>query len=196
MKVKFILVGVILIAASIFYLVFLRSIAFYGTRIVHEDKPLGFFLNQYDKTTQIQISNLQPSDIPIDALDIKELEKRYDGQVVKWNLIVNEAYDSFTDVIGNCYRVLQINPIDNQHLPININFQGTNCKFWKGIKSGDSISIIGEINIQEWVVSKEKPYKTNIVNEIRPMVVKHNSSYYVDKALPKHLRQQLLSTYD
>jgi len=196
MKIRAIIIILIaLLIAFVFYWVFIRGVGLYGTKIVYEDKSLGFFLNQYDKTLRIQIANTQPSDVTIGA-NVKGLEEKYDGQIVKWDLIVNESYDSFTDVVGNCYRVLQINSIDDQHLPINISFQGTNCKFWREIKNGDSISVVGEMNIEEWIVNEEKPYKTKVVNEIRPMVVKHNSSYYADTALLKHLRQQLLSTYE
>lgn len=196
---KIITIGIVLlIAVSIFtlYEFFIVGIRIHGTRIVYESKPLGFFQNDYNHASQIDISNFQPEEITKNGSTINELESKYNGKIIKWNLKVDEAFDSFTDVIGNCYRVLQINPADAQQILISIDYQGTNCKFWKAIQKGDSITVIGEIEIHEVVMANRGPRKTEIINDVRPMAIKHNNNYYLNGSLPQSIKNQLLERMD
>ena len=199
MKQKIVTVGVILlITISIFslYEFFIVGIRIHGTRIVYESKPLGFFQNDYINISRLEISNVQLEEIIKNSSTAKELENKYNGKIIKWNLKIDEAFDSSTDVIGNCYRVLQVKPASTQQILVNIDYQGTNCKFWEAIQRGDLIKVIGEIEIKEMAVGHEKPYKTEIINDVRPMAVKHNNSYYLNGFLPQSIKTQLLERID
>ena len=176
-------------------------------RKVYRDKPLGFYhaldLNQIDgvQKSTAHVSTLQPSNIALDNQEIIELEKTYNGQIVKWNLRVEELGGTESDVIPSCNIWLKVLPENGTPLPVPIairthsvptGLSSNVCHFWEGLKKGELITVIGELDFTK--MARENPRTVWTELHIRPMVVESKDSLYIDDNLSKSVREQLLGT--
>ena len=167
------------------------------------DKPLGFYLNSnlnnYGhgvKISKVAISTLQPTDIATDTHGIAALKKAYGGQIVKWDLsVANEFHDGrSSDVIGTCNVWLEVLPKDMATfvIPVLVRSHSVKaCDFWEGLRKSTTITVVGELDFE--TMAKDNGYTEDQLH-IRPMVVKHENSYYVDGNLPRSITDSLLAT--
>ncbi len=155
------------------------------TKVVYEENASVSY--RYGKMSQLNISTVEPADTMTGLLFVDWLEEKYDGTIVNWKLSIEEAFDSFTDVLGNCYRILYSKTAGDRDIPIHVSFQGLNCQFWERINSGDSIQVIGEI---DFAASNIEPL--NVVNNLQPLMVRHKDTYFTFKGLPRKIRKQLI----
>ena len=194
--VKAILIFTILVIA-LFLINPLRKLITYKTTDVFEDKPLGYFVQDYDKVDDFRISDLMPENVNVqDFVYEKVRYKKYEN-IIYWTLKADEYFEGHTDVLGICRYHFYVYPKDNVSSSIEIDHQGDSCGFWENIKKGDTIQVIGEVvtSKRNWTeAGKLEKYATDYVIEVRPMIIKHSNKIYLDTSLPTSIRFKLLES--
>lgn len=171
-----------------------RKFVLYKTNSVFEDKPLGFFVHEYNDVDQFRITTLQPQDVDVQEFSYEKVRYKKYGNIIKWTLKADEYFKGHTDVIGICRYHFYVYPNDKVESSIEIDHQGGSCDFWENIKQGDTIDVIGEVitSKSNWTeAGKLKRYATDYVIEVRPMIVKHSDKYYVNTSIPTSIRAKL-----
>ena len=180
-----------------FFIIFnpLRKLVVYKSTSVFEDKPLGYFVQEYDNTDEFRISNFKPENVNIKDFGYETIRYKKYENVINWTLKADEYFEGYTDVLGICRYHFYVYPNDTVSSSIEIDHQGRACGFWENIKKGDTIQVIGEATTSKrnWTeAGKLEKYATDYVIEVRPMIIKHKNKIYIDVSLPTLFRTQLL----
>ena len=204
------------IGNSCFYaLVFMTLCGFeVKNRHIYYDRPAGNFitygLNRNDKKqiSQVKVSSLQPKNMTVADLSLEELQKTYNGKIVKWDLLAKNLTGTGSDTVSSCDIRLNVIPRGDDAFPIPVVVEAHSipetiedlattehpnvCDFWQGLKKEERITVIGEIEVA--AITPKISIKDKPELDIRPIVIETSDSYYINNNLSSYMIDELLKT--